>query len=348
MQVTELLVRFNFIKIIPLLILINIFNIHAQIYPDRSVHKILKAGIKLIINQKYDNAEKLFSQLDKSRKDLPLGKIYLAATQIAKSFDYAEPFDDKLITKYLDGAKKTSERLLQVDDKNIWYNYFFALTEGYRAYYDALKHNWLSSFSTGLTSVSAFEYCLELDNNFYESMIAIGSYKFWKSKKTEFLSWLPFVPDEKDLGIEYLQKAIKHSGYNSYLAVNSLIWIYIEQEEYNNAIKIAEVALVNNPQSRIFKSGLARAYESVNPEKSAIIYGEILDSYPKELKSNKINEVTLKHLIAQQLVKAGKSKAALNLCNEILSIKEYTPFELDKLRGRLDRVSVLKNELMAK
>lgn len=344
----ELLVRFKLKNIIPLLLLINSLNTYAQVYPDKSIHKILKAGIQFIIDQKYNDAEKLFDQLDKSRKDLPLGKIYLAAIQIAKSYDYGEQFDDNLITKYLAGAKKTSERLLKTDDRNIWYNYFLALSKGYNAYYDALNHNWLPAFSTGLNSVSGFEYCLELDNNFYESLIAIGSYKFWRSKKTEFLSWLPFVPDEKDLGIEYLQKAIKHSGYNSHLAVHSLIWIYIEQEEYNKAIKIAEAALLNNPQSRIFKWDLARAYENVNPEKSASLYGEILNSYPKELESNKINVVTLKHLIAQQFVKIGKRTEALKLCEEILSIKGYNSFELDKLSERLKRVITLKNELQLK
>ena len=344
----ELLVRFKLKTIILLLLLINSINTYAQVYPDKSIHKILKAGIQFIIDQKYNDAEKLFDQLDKSRKDLPLGKIYLAATQIAKSYDYGEQFDDDLITKYLDGAKKTSERLLKTDDKNIWYNYFLALTIGYSAYYDALNHDWLPAFSTGLSSVSAFEYCLELDNNFYESLIAIGSYKFWRSKKTEFLSWLPFVPDEKDLGIEYLQKAIKHSGYNSHLAVHSLIWIYIDQEENQKAIKIAEAALLNNPQSRIFKWDLARAYENVNSEKSAKLYSEVLDSYPKDLESNKINVVTLKHLIAQQFVKIGKRAEALKLCEEILSIKGYNSFELDKLRERLTRVINLKIELQLK
>lgn len=348
MQVIEPLVHFNINKLLALLFLFTSVQTYSQVYPDKAVHKILKTGIKLIVDQKYDDAEKIFNQLDQSRKDLPLGKIYLAANKIAESFDYQEPFNDDLITKYLDDAKKVSERLLKTDVENIWYNYFFALTEGYIAYYDALKENWLSAFSTGLSSVSSFEHCLELDKNFYESLIAIGSYKFWRSKKTEFINWLPFIPDEKELGIEYLKKAIKQSGYNSHLAVHSLIWIYIEQEEYSDAIKIAEAALNSNPQSRIFKLGLARAYENVNPEKSIYLYNEVLNSYPEELKSNRINEVTLKHLMAQQYAKIGKQKEALNLCAQILGIKDYNSYELNKLSKRLERVRELKSSLVLK
>jgi len=345
MLVIELSARSNNKIIILSLFLLFFPKNFAQVYPDNSIHKILKSGINLIIDQKYDQAEKLFDQLDKTRKDIPLGKIYLAAVHIAKAYDYEEPYDHELITKYLEGAKKISERLLKIDKKNIWNNYFFALTEGYIAYYDALRESWLQAFSTGLSSVSAFEDCIEIDSKFYESYIALGSYKFWKSKKTEFINWLPFIDDEKDLGIKYLQNAIRYSGYNSHLAIHSLIWIYIEQKDFEEAIKVAQLALRDHPQSRIFKWGLARSYENMDPVKSISLYQEILNSYPSSLKSNKINEVTLKHIIAQQLVKINKIEEAIIICEEILSINGYSKYESDKLNNRLERVSSLRQEL---
>jgi hypothetical protein len=345
MLVTERSALFNKNFLLLFLIVISFQKNFGQVYPDKSIHKILKSGINLIIDQKYDEAEKLFKQLDQTRKDIPLGKIYLAAVHIAKAYDYEEPYDDELITKHLDGAKKISERLIKNDKKNIWNNYFLALTEGYIAYYDALRESWLSAFTTGLSSVSGFEDCLEIDKNFHESLIAIGSYKFWKSKKTEFINWLPFIDDEKEIGIKYLQNAIKYSGYNSHLAIHSLIWIYIEQNDFDKAIKVAELALKDHPQSRLFKWGLARAYEKIDPAKSIMLYKEILHSYPTNLKTNKINEVTLNHIVAQLLVKINKKDEAAIICDEILSIKSYSKYELDKLSSRLERVKSLKQEL---
>ena len=348
MLVTGRLVHSNFKALLLIILLFSSFENYSQVYPDTSVHRMLKAGINLIIDQKYDKAEKLFNHLDKSRKDLPLGKIYLAAVSIAKSYDYGEPYNDELINGYLDDTKVISEKLLEKDSRNIWNNYFLALTEGYLAYYKALQQSWLKAFSTGLSSVSTFEQCLDLDNNFYEALIAIGSYKFWKSRKTEFLSWLPFFEDEKDLGINYLQRAVKYSGYNSHLAIHSLIWIYIEQKDFEAAIKVAESALKEHPESRIFKWGLARAYEDIDPVRSIELYNEILNSYPAKLKSNKINEITLKHIIAQQYVKINKIDKALSICEDILSIKDLTPYELDKVGERIDRVRSLKEELKTK
>ncbi|HCY77858.1 MAG TPA: hypothetical protein DHV28_18265 [Ignavibacteriales bacterium] len=345
---TERLVHSNIKTLVLILIMFSSFENFGQVYPDTSVHRILKTGINLIIDQKYDKAEKLFDQLDKSRKDLPFGKIYLAAVSIARSYDYGEPYNEELINNYLESAKNISDRLLEKDPRNIWNNYFLALTEGYVAYYDALLGSWLQAFSTGLSSVSTFENCLDIDNNFYEALIAIGSYKFWKSKKTEFISWLPFFDDEKELGIKNLQNAIKYSGYNSHLAIHSLIWIYIEQKDFDKAIKVAESALKEHPNSRIFKWGLARSYENIDPVKSIALYYEILNSYPAKLISNKINEITLKHIIAQQLVKLNKNDEALSVCDEILSIKGLSDYELDKINERLDRVRALREELKSK
>lgn len=344
MQVTEHLVHFKF-HILALFLLFAFTLVKAQIFPDQTVHKILKNGIDQIIDQKYDQAEKIFKRLDQTRKDLPLGKIYLAAVSIARSYDYELPFDEKFILEKLESAKKISERLLEKDENNIWYKYYYALTQGYLAYYDALQESWLKAFSNGLESESAFEECLEIDKNFYEAKIAIGSYKFWRSYKTEFLNWLPFIDDEKDLGIKYLKEAAKLSGYNSHLAVHSLIWIYIEQKDFESAVKLAQTALSEHPESRIFKWGLARSYETIDPQKSISLYYEILNSYPSYLKSNKINEITLKHIIAQLFVKINKKTEALKLCNEILSVKDLNDFELGKLETRLDRVKQLKTDL---
>jgi hypothetical protein len=345
MQVIGHLAHFSKYILLIIYLFFSFQNLNAQVFPDKSVHKILKNGIELIINQKYDEAEKVFKRLEQTRKDLPLGKIYLAAVSIAKSYDYEQPFDEKYISEKLESAKKISERLLENDEHNIWNKYYYALTQGYLAYYDALKESWLNAFTTGLSSVSAFEDCLEVDSTFYEAKIAIGSYKFWKSKKTEFINWLPFIDDEKDLGIKFLKDAVEFSGYNSHLAVHSLIWIYIEQKNYDAAAKLAQTLLKEYPESRIFKWGLARANENIDPSKSISLYKEILDSYPVEIKSNKINEVTLKHIIAQLLIKQGTKLEAIKFCDDILSIKNYTDYEKDKLKSRLDRVKQLKNNL---
>jgi tetratricopeptide (TPR) repeat protein len=219
---------------------------------------------------------------------------------------------------------------------------------GYISYYEAIEGSWFSALSTGINSIAEFDKILIVDKNFYEAYIAIGTFEYWKSRKLEFMDWLPFASDTKNIGIDRLTVAIDSSSYNSHLAINSLIWIYIDQKKYDEAINVAGKALNEFPQSRTFKWGLARAYEEENPFKAIELYLDILNSYPGSLKENYKNEITLMHIIAQQYVKLGDKDKALKYCNEILSVKNIPQKTLDELSERLERVKSLKKDLSQK
>lgn len=343
MQGTERLVRFKFF----LLILFILFscNISAQDFPDPVVDSLLKSGIRLVVNQKYSDAEKLFTELNSRYPSLPLGKIYLAANKIAEAYDYSNEFDEEFIIENLESAKLQGEELESINSQNIWNQYYIALAEGYISYFEAIKGNWFSALGTGISSISKFEEILDNNNKFYEAYIAIGTFEYWKSRKLEFMNWLPFSDDTREIGIDLLIVAIDSSSYNSHLAVNSLIWIYIDQGQFESAINVADKALKEFPSSRTFKWGLARAYEEIDPSISIKLYKQILNSYPRLPSGNYINEITLKHLIAQQYAKIGDRKNAIVYCDEILSMKNLPVIIQNKMSDRIERVKELKLEL---
>ncbi len=315
---------------------------YCQTYPDQKIDSTLRYGINQIILQNYNKAGKTFSDLEYNYPKLPFGHIYLAALSIARSYDYGTYYDETKIDSLLSLAKEQSQELLS-DNDNIWDRYFLSLAEGYLAYFKALSGDWLNSLSHGVNALRDFEKLLEQDGNFYEALIAIGTFKYWKSRETEFLDWLPGYKDEKAEGILLLEKAVSHQTYNTYLAINSLIWIYIDLKEYYAAERLALNSLKEYPGSRFFKWGLARAYEETDKQKSIQIYSEILNSLPYN--SNHYNEIILKHLMAQQYVKINEIQKAAELCDEILSIKNLDKKTYSRLENRLKRVVQLRREL---
>ncbi len=323
----------------------NLSFISAQVYPDRKIDSLLKSGIKNIINQNYDLAKRDFVILEKEFPNLPLGKIYFAAVEIAKSYDLDIPFNTKIIQTKLEEAKEISEELIDKDENDTWNYYFLALANGYEAYFNALNGDWLSAFGSGVVSVNLFEKCISINPDFYEALIAIGTYKYWKSKEMDFLDWLPFVEDEREEGINLLEKAVINSSYNSYLAINSLIWIYIDKGDYKKSVKLSQSVLSDYPKSRFFKFGLARALEDVDLKESIKEYYNILNSFSDSKKKNRCNEIMIKHKIAQQYEKLEEHQAALKICDEILNIKNLSQYEHQKMDSRLDRVRALKNEI---
>ncbi len=344
MRETEHLARFNSILVLLFILLLQC-SMYAQIYPDTSVDFLMKKGINEIINQKYDSAKADFTVLNEKFPAIPLGRIYLAATEIARSYDQAVEFNSALIDSNLNAAENQAEALIGKDGKNPWNYYFSALSQGYFAYFNALKKNWFGALNYGLKSISSFEKCLNINPRFYDGYTAIGSFKYWKSRKTEFLAWLPFVDNEEQKGINDLLISTNHFSYNEYLAFNSLIWIYIDQKKFGSAVKLAEKVLAKYPASRSFKWGLARAYEGIDLKKSVNVYNQLLNSYKNIPNSNHYSEIVLMHILAQQYYKLGDNEKALNLCNQILSFNNLSDYVRDRLKRRLERVKELKSKL---
>ena len=342
----ELLGHYKFYLVGFLLLVYS--EVSAQTYPDTVVDSLLRTGIHYVVNQDYSSANKTFSQLNVNYPLLPLGKIYLAANKIAEAYDYAEDFDETYIRENLESAKHQSKKLLESDESNIWYRYFYALSEGYISYFEAINESWFSALTTGINSISEFEEILSSEDNFFEAYIAIGTFEYWKSRKLEFVGWLSLSNDTKNIGVDLLIIAIDSSNYNSHLAVNSLIWIYIDQKKYEEAISVAQNALKQFPQSRTFKWGMARAYEESNPLEAIKLYKEILNSYPDIKTGNYKNEITLKHIIAQQYARLGDKEEAIKYCDDILSMKNIPKKTLDEMNERLERVNELKKELTGK
>lgn len=340
----ELLVPYKMIRIFAVIFLL-IDITYSQRYPNNEVNKLLDVGIEYIVNQNYDLAKVKFNLLHQKYPDLPLGKIYLAVVDITKALDYGEELEEST-KQNLDEAIELSENLLDKNPSNKWHHYFSALSKGYKAYFKVLDDQMLSAIPSVLGSIQNFEDCLEIDSSFYESYFALGTYKFWRSRKLEFLEWLPFIDDESEKGIKYLELALEKTSYSKNLTALSLIWIYIDVKNYSGAIQIADQELKKNPINRPLKWALARAYEEVNPRKAIQIYTEIINSYDKLPNNNHYNEITLKHLIAQQLSKIGEKREALRLCEEILVEQNLTEKIREKLSDRLNRVKRMKKELI--
>jgi tetratricopeptide (TPR) repeat protein len=344
MRGTERLVLYKLILFLFLAFFLTSLT-YTQRYPNAEVNFLLDTGIEYIINQNYDLAISKFKLLEEKYPEIPFGKIYLAAVDITKAYDYGEEINSDAIGKKLDEALALSEKLLDNKPNDVWNYYFVALSKGYKSYLRVLNGQWLSAISSGLSSVNYFEDCLDKDSTFYESYVAFGTYKFWKSRKLEFLEWLPFFDDESEKGIRYLELALRKTSYNKNLAAVSLIWIYIENKNFHRAIAIAERELKKNPINRTLKWALARAYEDVNPGKAIQTYNQLLISYLAIPRQNHYQEIVLKHKIAQQYTKIGEKREALRLCDEILSTSDLSSHVKEQLADRLEKVRNLRKEL---
>ncbi|MCB9249195.1 MAG: hypothetical protein H6613_11970 [Ignavibacteriales bacterium] len=335
-------------KSIALVFIFAAIQLFAQNHPNPKIDSLLQNGIEKLLHQNYKSAEVVFNKLKIEFPKNPLGHIYLTAAKIARAVDYEEKLNEHQLDSLLTIAKTQADDLLDFDDKSLWNNYYDALIYGYRAYYNSVNSNLISAFADGVLSLHSFQHCLEIDNDFNEALIAIGIYKYWKSAQTKSLNWIPFVKDEREEGIAILESAITHDSYNQYLAVHSLIWIYIDNGESEKAIELSKKMLSKYSDSRFFRWGLARAYEDIDKVKAIEIYHEILISIEQISNRNFFNDIVLKHKMAMLYNDLGDYNQSNQLCDEILNSKIKSNEIKLRLEDRFERVINLKEELNEK
>ncbi len=343
MQAIGHLVRYSLIFLI--LFAFNI-TLSAKNFPDKNVDNIIRIGVDYILKQNFDAAKSKFSELNRQYPYNPLGKIYLAAVDIAESVDYGEQFDEKYINILLKSARRLSDSLYDADNNNLWNNYYMAISDGFYAAFKGLNGDYLTAFTNGLSSISYYEKCLEIDSLFYDSYVALGSYYYWRSAKTKSLTWLPFISDDRDLGRRLLEKAMNKGTYTHYLAAYSLIWVYIERKEYQNAIEVCNDVLRQYPNNRLCKLSLARIYVEVDKYKAIRLYKEVLSTITSSKRNNHLNEIEIKHKIAMQYAALENYEKAKEYCDDILSIDHLSSYVIDQLDDRLDRVKKLRKEII--
>ena len=343
MQGTEHLVRYSL-----LLIIIFSKSFFGQNHPNKIIDSLLTNGIENIVLQDYDQANKCFIQLDQQFNALPIGKIYLAASEIAKSVDYMEDINVAYADSLLELAKEKTELLLNVEPDNLWYNYYEALIFGYKAYYYSISGSLISAFADGVQCLRSFQKCLEIDPSFYEAFTAMGTYNYWKSAQSKSFLWLPFVSDYREEGINYLEQALKSATYNKHLAAYSLVWIYIDYGENQKAVDLSIKSLSEFQDSRFFKWGLARAYKGIDKNKTIDVYFDLLKSIETLENRNLFNDVVIKHKIAMLYEELGNFSKSLKLCNEILAFNIKSDKIKKRLEDRIRRVVELKKRLEQK
>jgi Tfp pilus assembly protein PilF len=348
MPETEHLARCKFSLLVLLFSFILVNGSSAQVHPNHEIQQLITSGMDYLINQDFHKARITFSTLLKKYPQNPLGKIFLAATELSIAYDYQTPADESKIISWLNDAIALSERLLESDQNNVWYNYYRALAEGYKANLFLSRDNWFSGAKTSLTAKQYAERCIAIDSSFYDAYVSLGIFKYWAGDKTEFLNWLPFKKDERNDAVKMLYLAANKKSYHAHMAVHNLVWICLKNNDAYHAKEALDPIVKKYPNSRFLKWDLARIYEETDRTKAIAVYWEIYNSFDKNYVKNRCNEISLKYILAKNYFALGDAKTAYKLLSEIPAENQLTSYEIEKLGSRLERIKSLRSDVQKK
>ncbi len=290
----------------------------AQKIPNDSIHEKILAGVDLTLQQNYPAAEKMFRAAIVLDPRNPAGYVYLAGALQAEYSDYESSFDEKLFDSLLEKSQLLAETYLSSKETQAWGYYYEGTTLSYRAFWKSENGNVVGAILDGMNAARMFEQCLKITPDFFDAMSGLGTYYYWRSKKTEMLSWLPFVSDRRNEGIEMISKTITQGTCNKYLAMSSLMWIDFEEQRYHDAAALAQKALAQYPDNRSFLWGLMSADEKLK-DSTAVkkTVQRLLASTLSAPVRNIYAEVTCRLKLAQFAMNEHRYQEAIDQCGTI-------------------------------
>lgn len=343
MPVIEYLVRSKMVNVLFTLVSVLTFHLCVSQPVDETLARSVKEGIHLTLLQRYDDALTHFREVTKRYPNHPYGYLYQVGVLQARAMDLETLIDGQVFDSLLTCAKGCAQEYSQP-----WRSYFLGLIDGYRAYYHAERSEWISALRYGSSSAAYFEDVLKVDSSVYDAYVGIGTYYFWKSEKTSFLTWLPFLSDDRESGIRLLTLAAENAEYSKYSAISSLISIYLERKQYTEAIRWAKKALQSYPRNRIFLWGIATAYDRSGQHSEAVHwYTVLLSEILASQQAHPYNEIVCR-------LNLSKAKLALNdtlgVSTHLKQILQYRTFSFPerfqtRARKKFDEAEVLLKKL---
>ncbi len=241
---------------------------------------IIVEGEKALLNADWPKAYGLLSNLRQRDSSDPTGYIFLAAAMQTEMIDREENFDKKGFEELLDKARELAEAVL-TDCTKRDSAYCYLILGHYHAYQAVWETRFGSKFSAvthGFKAKSKYQKGLEIDSTLYDLYLGMGSYHYWKTVKSGFLKWVGIFRDDREKGINEIKLTIDSADFSRETARSAMIWIYINEKQYDSAISLSREMFESYPNGNFFLWTMAQSYyEKKNYNNAVETYSILFD-----------------------------------------------------------------------
>ncbi len=168
----------------------------------------------------------------------PLGYCLLGMTYFYIGSQYRTDRYADLITDNLDTAIALAGARVGSGSEKSERLFLLGSAFGYRALERSIHGAWWGAQRDGHHSCISLEKAYDLDTTLTDAFLGIGNYHYWKSAKSKFITWLPFVSDNRQLGISEIKRVTRFGLVGTFGARVSLLPIYLNERRYLEVISI--------------------------------------------------------------------------------------------------------------
>ncbi len=248
------------------------------------------------------------------------GYLYQAGVVLSRAMDNEMELDGVRFDSLLEIGKKKAKSAIESGSDRSWGYFFVGTADGSDSYARVYRGDWFEGTRKGFASVSSFKDAVKLDSTLSDAYAGIGAFYYWRSRKTEFFNWLPFIGDDRPEAFGLLQKTIDRGIYNRYTALSMLAAIYIDAGKYDKAVACCHEGLKEYPESRAFLWGLATAcHQAEMWSEAALAYQRLLDAIVRSQGNNHYNEIVCRLNLAKVKTELRDSSGVISLLKDVLA-----------------------------
>jgi hypothetical protein len=247
--------------------------------------EIINEGQQMILQGKWVDSKKLFEKYINEQPDDPAGYLFLAAVLNTEMTDREENLYGNRLIDICDSVESRALNWLEncsAADSALCYLYI-GHSYAFKSIWESRFGSSISAMHYGLKAKKRYIEGLAVDSTLYDLYLGLGSYHYWKSVKAGFLRWLGLFRNEKEKGIIEIELAVDSSLFSSDGAVSGLIWIMINEKNYDSAIYLSQVMYEKYPEGNSFLWPLAESYfKLANFTSAAETYSLLLERLKSE------------------------------------------------------------------
>lgn len=209
------------------------------------------AGIQATLNDRFAEAESLFAGLASEFPESPLGPLFAAGAVQAQMIDTESPARSASMSRWLEESRRRTQRLRASGAAPAEVAFFAGIALGYEAIYESRWGGWFAALKQGLRAKNRFREAFREDSTLVDALVGIGNYHYWKAARTDFINWLPFIPDTREQGLAELRRVISAGTVTREAARASLARALIHDERYAEALAHADTLAGEFPDGKV-------------------------------------------------------------------------------------------------
>jgi len=301
------------------------------------IDSLILHGIDLTYTSRFDSAMRCFQILINRYPDHPAGYFYQAATIQSKIMDFESTRWEDEFYALSDKALAAGQARIDSNDQDPWIYYYTGSVYAYIGLYQAKRGSLISGFKHAKKGIGLLKQTVEMDSTVYDAYMGIGNYGYWSGKFYKYLKWLPWIHDERNKGVDLIERAMQCGKYSYWIGVNNLAWIEYDRDNLTRALELFEEGLDRYPESRFFLWGMADTYFKMKDYGHSIpLYEKIVAQIQNAPYNNGYNDVVCRFKLVRAYYWSDNYEMAMQHCQVILN-RDLDPETAGRLGDRREQ-----------